>query len=128
MHKASEWAGKFLDAPVTDDQSPEVRYAGVLKEYGEETAKLFAERTKNSKPDSKFPAAEGAIREQKNKFRSICSRVPGLTNDIFEKMLDVAVPEYKQLVAAAEAAKKSQDDDVEEYRKNRFFGDRKIKK
>ncbi len=124
MMKASEWANKFLMVPQTDglpEQTEEERYAEVLKLYGEETAKLFSDRTKSSKPESKLPAGEGAIREQRSKFRAVCNRVPGLSESLFDKVVDDSVPEYKIWAAmVVTKKKKTQQDDVKEYRKNRF--------
>jgi len=118
--KAKEWVAKLQQVSTEGDVPVEERYAEFLKEYGEETANLLAERTKTSKPESRLPAAEGAVREQRNKFRSICA-VPLLTDALFDGLLATACPDYLKWVEAAK--KKAQDkekkDDVAEYRKDR---------
>ena len=117
--KAKEWIAKFEAIPISE-QSVEERFAEALNEYGEETAKLVAARTKTSTPSSKFSAAEGAVREQQSKFRAVAAKVGGLNDTVFENMLNKAIPEYSMWRAAA-SQKKTQEvvDDVKEYKNKR---------
>jgi hypothetical protein len=124
--KAKEWVAKLQQVPEAE-LPVEERFAEFLKEYGEETAKLVADRTKTSKPESRLGAADGAVREQRNKFRSICSSFPTLTDAMFDAILSAACPDYLKWVAAAqkkteEDKKKTEKQDVADYRKNRFGG------
>jgi len=114
--KAKEWAEKFK--AITEGDTP-ARYADLLKEFGTETAELVAARTKTSQPESRFPAADGAIREQKSKFRSLCGcGIPGLTVEMFDQLLVTAVPDYFvwQKEAQKKAEKPKQEDDAKNYR------------
>lgn len=105
--KAVEWVGKFQNVEVAE----------ILAEYGKETADLVAVRTKTSKPETKLSAMEGAIKEQYNKFRSICQKVPALTENMFGDLVNAMIPEYNQL--KQQSQKTASQDDVKEYRKNR---------
>ena len=109
--KAKEWVKKF--------ESGE-ELANLLKEYGVETAELVATRTKTSKPETMFPAAEGAVREQRVKFCAICTRVLTLKESMFDSVLATAIPEYDNWVKKA-AQKKTEKpkDDVKDYRQKR---------
>lgn len=115
--KAVEWAAKFEAIPVSD-APPMERFADVLKEFGVETAELVAARTKGSKQGAELPAADGAVREQKSKFRAICGRVPALTEAMFDLLLATAVPNFAVWQAAAQKKKveKQPEDDVKNYR------------
>lgn len=111
--KAKEWAAK-LEAGTTQEE--------MLKEFGQETAELVAARTKTSTPESKLPAAEGAVREQQNKFRAICQKVPALNEAKFNELLAEAVPNYAKWQAEAEKKKKEAQpsgEDVRNYRKQK---------
>ncbi len=122
--KATEWAEKFLAVPASEAPVEE-RYAEVLKEFGAETAELVAARTKTSKPETRLGAAEGAVREQKSKFRAICGRVPALTEALFDSLLTVATPDYLAWKAAAEkkkVEKETKEDDVKNYRNRKHGG------
>jgi uncharacterized protein YecA (UPF0149 family) len=128
--KAVEWAAKFDAVPASEAPVAE-RFADVLKEFGVETAELVATRTKTSQPESKLPAADGAVKEQRNKFRAICGRVPTLTEDMFDAVLAAAVPDFAVWQKAAEKKKVEQkpQDDVKHYRKHgRNFGGSKHQK
>jgi len=118
--KSYEWAQKFSMSPPSDGTIEE-RYAEVLKEYGAETLKLLEDRTKFSK--NKFPAAQGAIKEQKNKFRSICGLVPNLTEAMFENVVDQYVPTFRYLEQAeckkGKVQKKEENQDVKDYRNSK---------
>lgn len=110
--KAKEWKVKFQEGNIDD----------MLKAYGEETAKLVAARTLNSKDDNKYPAAEGAIREQKTKFAAICSGVESITEAHFDVMVDAYVPEFNAWKQAAlkkqqNKVKQSQPEDAKKFRK-----------
>lgn len=93
--KAVEWAGKF-QAATTDEE-----VALVLEEYGQETADLIALRSKSSVDKSRLSAMEGAVGEQRNKFRAVVGKVPTLTPDKFEALLDTHAKEYVTLKAKA---------------------------
>jgi hypothetical protein len=92
--KAKEWAEKF------NTGKPEE----FLKDYAEETSKLIAERTKGSgvvtlsdgqtKTDTKPAVVDGVLREQRQKWQAICSKVGGsLTTEMFEvEILGVHLP------------------------------------
>ena len=120
--KAVEWIAKFEAVPVSEAPVGE-RFADVLKEFGVETAELVAARTKNSKPESRLPAADGAIREQKSKFRAICGRVP-ITEALFDLLLITAVPDYIawQTAAQKKPVEQKPQDDVREYRQRKPGG------
>jgi hypothetical protein len=122
--KAKEWVAKLQNLPESE-QPVEEKFADFLKEYGEETATLVAERTKFSKPESKFSASEGAVREQRNKFQSICGSVTALKVEMFDAVLDKAFPEWKKMVEAQQKKqqqqKKKEDDD---HKDGRRFGNR----
>jgi hypothetical protein len=93
-------------------ESPD-NHAELLQAYGEETAKLVADRTKTSQPESKLPAAQGAIREQKNKFRSLCGMVPSLNESMFDALVYSAIPDFRNWEQEAKKLKDSpskQDD------------------
>lgn len=123
--KAAEWAVKFDAVPVSEAPVKE-RFADVLKEFGIETAELVANRTKTSKPESKLPAADGAIREQKTKFRAICGRVPALAEQMFDLLLKTAVPDYLVWQKAAQKKVEQKPQDVNNHRQQgRSFGGKK---
>ncbi len=120
--KAKEWADKFRAVPATEeDVTAEIRYADVLAEFTKEIADLVAARTKGSTPETKYGAAEGAVREQQNKFRSICTNVPALAGVVYDALVGVAVPDFLKWKAAAEKKpnKRTGEDDVRDYRKQR---------
>jgi hypothetical protein len=127
--KAKDWVAKLQTVPESE-LPVEERFADFFKEYGEETAKLVADRTKTSKPETRLPAAEGAVREQRSKFRSICSSFPALNDALFDGILNSAVPDYQKWVQAAQKkadAAKAQED-VDTYRKGRRRNNKKPKK
>lgn len=109
MNKAKEWIVKY---------SSKDEFIG---QYAEETAKLVAERTAKSTEETRLGAAEGAIRQQKDKWRAICNSVKELNENTFELMIvDLAIPEYKNWKAkAAVKQTKPKNDDVAEYRKQK---------
>lgn len=105
--KAREWAPLFQGVEASDKPALE-KYADLLKDYGEETNKLIAERTKTSKDDSVYPAAAAAVREQQSKWRAICSQVADLSEDMFNAVIELHCADFKKIEAAA-AKKKEQD-------------------
>lgn len=88
--KAVEWAAKFQAA------ASEEEVLLVLGEFGIETAELITVRTKGSNNQSRLAAADGAVREQKQKFGAIKSRVPTLTDEQFDMAVDKTCLEYRQ--------------------------------
>lgn len=115
--KAKEWVEKLKNIPEGEQD----RLGDVLKQYGEETAKLVLDRTKFSKPETRMLAAEGVIREQRAKFRSICAQFPGLNESLFDGIIEGAVPDYNKWVQEAQkkAESKTPEDDVSTYRQQR---------
>lgn len=100
--KAVEWAGKF-EAAVTDEEK-----AVVLEEYGVETAELIKKRIGSSdQPPTvqRFPAMDGAVVEQRNKFRAINNKAQLVDLAAFEKLLETHAPAYAKLKALFEANK-----------------------
>ncbi len=119
--KAKEWVAKLQSVPESE-QPVEERFADFIKGYGDETAALVTERTKFSKPESKFSASEGAVKEQRNKFNVICNSVTALKAEMFDAILEKAFPEWKQMVEAQkkqQQKKKEQEDRPNEGRKFR---------
>jgi len=114
--KAVEWVAKF-DAVPANEAPPQERFAEVLKEFGVETAELVTTRTKNSLPETKFAAADGAVKEQKNKFRAICGRVPALTETLFDFLLATALPDFATWEAAAKKKAETTTNDGKDGRK-----------
>jgi hypothetical protein len=101
--KAVEWADKFKAATTED----EVKL--VLDEYGRETAELAAARSKTSSDVGRFGTMDGAINEQRNKFKAVIGRVPTLNLAQFEALLDVHVKEYFTAKAVYEKAKAAKE-------------------
>jgi hypothetical protein len=115
--KAVDWVKKFEAVPEVPSETPDSeRFAEVLKEYGTETAELVAARTKTSKPGMQFPAADGAVREQRNKFRAVCGHIPTLTESMFDFLLATAVPDFAAWQKAAQKKVEKPRDDVKHYR------------
>lgn len=104
--KAVDWAAKF--AGVTPEE-----WATVLEEYGVETAELIALRSKSSTDKSRLSAQAGAVQEQRNKFRAVADRVPGLGLEKYEELLATHAKEFLDLKTKAEKkpepAKESKD-------------------
>jgi hypothetical protein len=121
MMKAKDWAAKFQAVPASEQPALE-KYADLLKEFGIETAELMNNRTRASKDASLFPAADAAIREQKQKWSSLCGHVSDLKLEMFDAMLDIYCPSYRKMAVdhlkiKADADKKKQDDDPLKHRK-----------
>lgn len=108
--KAVEWLAKLQESGV--DQKT------VLEEFGKETADLVAARTANSNSNTKFFAAQGAIREQKQKFTSFSQKI-GLAANVFDKIIDAAIPDFRKMEEDSKKVVKKEDDDVANYRKRR---------
>lgn len=87
--KAVEWSGKFQATTTPEELDV------VLDEYGKETADLIALRSKSSVDKSRLSAMEGAVAEQRNKFRAI--KAPNVTPELFEPLLDKHAKEYLAL-------------------------------
>lgn len=98
--KAVEWAGKF-QAATSDEEM-----ALVFEEFGTEIAELIGLRTKGSNSLTRLSAAEGAVKEQRQKFVAMKSRVPSLTDEQFEAIVDKMCPEFRQW--QGEAKKKAE--------------------
>lgn len=81
MAKAREWVEVFNKVTSAEEA------AVVLSSYADETKELIAQRTKNSKPESKKGAMDGALREQKQKFQAICRAVPNFIPEMFDGMV-----------------------------------------
>lgn len=116
--KAVEWADKFKAATTEDETKL------VLEEYGVETAELAATRSKTSSDIGRYSAMDGAINEQRNKFKAVISRVPTLTLVQFEALLDVHVKEYfvaKTVFEKAKAAKEKAGNDPKNGNDGRKF-------
>lgn len=120
--KAVEWADKFKAATTEE----EVKV--VLDEYGVETAELAAARSKTSSDIGRFGAMDGAINEQRNKFKAVMSRVPTLTAAQFEALLDVHVKEYFAAKATFEKAKAAKEKAAKEPQKGGGHDGRKFHK
>ena len=89
--KAVEWSAKFQATTSPEELSL------VLDEYGKETADLIALRSKSSVDKSRLSAMDGAVAEQRNKFKAI--KAPGVTPELFEQLLDKHAKEYVNLKA-----------------------------
>lgn len=89
--KAVEWSEKFQATTSPEELSL------VLDEYGKETADLIALRSKTSVDKSRLSAMDGAVAEQRNKFRAI--KAPGVTPELFEPLLDKFAKDYVNLKA-----------------------------
>jgi hypothetical protein len=98
--KAHEWAAKF-SAAETDDQK-----ALVLDEFGKETADLITQRTKKSELNDRLMVAEGAIREQRQKYRAFAARV-GLSEEQFEDVITKSCTEYRSWQQAKKSAEEN---------------------
>lgn len=110
--KAKQWAEKF-DAVVNDDE-----LGGLLTEYALETRDLVDARSKTSHSDRKAAAAEGALREQRQKWLAVCNQVKTLAISpvMFDTMLvkdlnDVhtLVHNYKNPKVVPAAERKQED-------------------
>src|SRR6185437_1944410 len=96
--KAKEWVAKLQNVPEPESEQPvEERFASFIDEYGKEIVDLVEFRTKFSKPESRFSASEGAVREQREKFRVICNSFPALTG-LFDPILEKVFPEWKKML------------------------------
>lgn len=93
MAKAFEWAAKFVKVNTVED------WAAILKEYEEETKSLIDLRTKNSKDQYRAAAIDGAIREQRQKFLSICKSAPYINVEMFDKLVNSYKVAPKELVS-----------------------------
>lgn len=108
MHKAKEWVAAYK----TKDE--------FITAYVAEIAKLVSDRTAKSLPETKYFAAEGAIREQKSKYVAICSKIVELNEASYDVMVELAVPELKQWKALTiKEVKQTKEDDVAAYRKSK---------
>lgn len=97
--KAKEWVATLQRVPESE-LPVEEKFVDFIKDFAEETQQLVTIRTKFSKPESKFSASEGAVKEQRNKFQSICKLFPSLTIDLFDFIVEKAIPGWKQMVEA----------------------------
>lgn len=75
--KARDWLPKFKE-----------NYEAASAAFKEETEKLIAERTKKSKEKYTAAAKQGALQEQRNKWRAIAYWLPELNDEAFERMLN----------------------------------------
>ncbi len=106
--KAKDWVTKFQE-----------NKEDALKAFGEETSQLIKNRTMYSKPETWLSAADGAVREQQSKFRAISNKVEGLTDALFDLVLDVEYKTRKLAQEKKQESKVSVSDDVANYRRNR---------
>lgn len=80
--KARDWAAK-LSAEDADASE-------LLKRFIEETHTLSQSR------GGRDPAIEGAVREQRNKWRAVCLSCPRYSVEMFEQMLALHAPALKE--------------------------------
>jgi hypothetical protein len=90
LMKAKQWAKKFNSVNTPEEIET------LLQEYAAETGELIMLRTKNSgtivldkekKIDTKPTAIEGAIREQRQKWQSVCRQCNNLSMDYFDHVI-----------------------------------------
>lgn len=126
--KAKEWAKKFNDIFTLTETVTDATYSKVkevIAEYAGETRDLIDARSKNSgeferdkkKVDTRGPAVEGAIREQKQKWQSVCTQVPLLHLDMFD--VDVMNANLQDVVAQQAAWKKKVAEEKEKAEKGK---------
>lgn len=84
--KAKDWAQKFLTVGIDNKEL-------TCEDFAKETAELIAERTKNSHPLTVNAATEGALREQRQKWRAICKSVLWLRETAFDEIVAAFLPE-----------------------------------
>ena len=111
--KSKEWAVKF--APAGDGKLFDKKLLDeVLTEYALETRELIDARTKNSKPESKAAASDGALREQKQKFLAVSNQVKWLLPEFFDEMVVTHLNDTKTLVDKWKASTKKKEEDKQE--------------
>jgi choline kinase len=104
MRKSKDWVTQF------DGNTEEF-----TKAYAEETRQLIADRTKSSDEKTKWAATDGAIREQRLKWRSITNKLDSsLTISNFDKsILEQFLPDVvESQTKLAKAAVKSKQEEV----------------
>ncbi len=97
--KAVEWVEQFKTATTPEE------LALIMDEYGKETVELMVFRSKSSTEKSRLAAMDGAVNEQRNKFRAITGKVPAAVPTLFDDMLDKHAKDYTAAKTAAAAAK-----------------------
>jgi hypothetical protein len=83
--KAKEWVGTYKPGDE----------GALLNAFAEETQKLVLDRTKNSgtiklkdkEINTAAAATQGAIREQRQKWLAVCSKLPTLTPEMFDEAI-----------------------------------------
>lgn len=80
--KAREWAGLVAAGDISEA-------------FATETRELIAKRTAGSDKDTKCPAIEGALREQRMKWLAIARINPVLTSEAFDSMVDKYLADVK---------------------------------
>lgn len=114
--KAVEWSEKFKAATTPEE------VAAVLHLFGAETAELITLRTKGSNDVSRVPAADGAVNEQRTKYRAVQTRVPELTTQQFEEMLDKSCADYRTAKAKASQTNQPTHENASNGGEGRKFG------